>query len=74
MFVLGRQWTAAVLPAWVRLRTRRAARLRDIGHARKEWEIRRLEEIYARATDSHEIERMERDWERRDGGGLRDWR
>jgi len=41
--------------------------------AREELEIRRLEESYARATDVHDLERMERDWNRRDGGGVRNW-
>ena len=41
--------------------------------AREELEIRQLEEFYARATDVHDLERMERDWNRRDGGGVRSW-
>lgn len=41
--------------------------------ARNELEVRRLEESYARATDVHDLERMERDWNRRDGGGIRNW-
>ena len=41
--------------------------------AREELEIRQLEEFYARATDVHDLERMERDWNRRDGGGMRSW-
>jgi len=42
-------------------------------HARKEREVRALEAHYARATDRHDLERMERDWDRRDGGGMRAW-
>jgi len=40
---------------------------------RKEHEIRQLEEHYARATDLHDLERMERDWNRRSGSGMRNW-
>lgn len=42
-------------------------------HARNALEVRQLEEFYARATDAQELERMERDWNRRDGGGMRSW-
>ena len=31
------------------------------------------EQSYASATDAHDLERMERDWDRRDGGGMRSW-
>ena len=31
------------------------------------------EDSYAGATDAHDLERMERDWDRRDGGGMRIW-
>jgi len=41
--------------------------------ARKELAIRQLEEYYARATDLHDLERMERAYNRRDGGGMRTW-
>ena len=41
--------------------------------ARIELEVRQLEEYYARATDVDDLERMERDWNRRDGGGMRSW-
>ena len=41
--------------------------------ARKELAIRQLEEHYARAADLHDLERMERNWSRRDGGGMRSW-
>ena len=36
-------------------------------------EVRRLEEAFAQATDHHDLERMERAWDRRDGGGMRPW-
>jgi hypothetical protein len=36
-------------------------------------EVRRLEEAFAQATDHHDLERMERAWDRRDGGGVRPW-
>jgi hypothetical protein len=41
--------------------------------ARNEMQVRLLEEFYSRATDVHDLERMERDWNRRDGGGMRSW-
>ena len=37
------------------------------------WESRKRDEDYARATDLADLERMERDWDRRDGGGMRTW-
>jgi hypothetical protein len=40
---------------------------------RKELEVRQLEEHFTRATDRHDLERMEREWDRRDGGGMRNW-
>ncbi len=40
---------------------------------RREWELRQQEERYARATDLQELERMERAFDRRDAGGVRDW-
>ena len=40
---------------------------------RGEWELRQQEERYAGATDLQELERMERAFDRRDGGGVRDW-
>jgi hypothetical protein len=41
------------------------------GH--KEPAMRELEEHFARAADHGEFELMERDWSRRDGGGMRAW-
>jgi hypothetical protein len=41
--------------------------------SRKSWEIRKRDEDYARATDLPDLERMEREWDRRDGGGIRTW-
>jgi hypothetical protein len=40
---------------------------------RREWELRQQEERYARATDLQDLERMERAFDRRDAGGVRDW-
>lgn len=40
---------------------------------RQDLEIRNLEEHYAHAIDLPHLERMERDWDRRDGGGMRTW-
>lgn len=34
---------------------------------------RELEDHYARAGDRHALEMMEREWDRRDGGGVRNW-
>jgi hypothetical protein len=36
-------------------------------------EVRRLEEAFRHAHDVHELERMERDYDRRDAGGVRAW-
>ena len=43
---------------------------------RQDRQVRDLEEQYSRAVDLPDLERMERDFERRDGGGMRafDWR
>lgn len=43
---------------------------------RQDLEVRDLEERFARARDHGDLERMERDFNRRDGGGLPmgDWR
>jgi len=40
---------------------------------RQDREVRELEEHFARATDAQELQRMERDWDQRDGGGVRGW-
>jgi hypothetical protein len=48
-----------------------AAHQSSRGH--KALEIRQLEEHFAHASDHHDFEQMERDWDRRDGGGMRVW-
>lgn len=53
--------TRAVTAAFAQWRSRKAADVRD------------LEDHYAHAVDAHDLERMERDWDRRDGGGVRNW-
>lgn len=70
---VGKSIAAKLGEAYKLWQARRALILRDAGHSRKEWEVRRLEEFYARATDLHDLERMERNWDRREGGGLRVW-
>ena len=53
---------------------RAAASRRCCGRTRAQsWETRKRDEDYARATDLADLERMERDWDRRDGGGMRTW-
>lgn len=46
---------------------------RTLRHARKPVEVRDLEADHARAADHQDLERMQRAWEQRDGGGLRSW-
>jgi len=41
--------------------------------ARKPAEVRALEASHARAADHRDLERMQREWEQRDGGGMRSW-
>jgi len=41
--------------------------------SRKPAEIRDLEAAHARAADHRDLERMQREWDRRDGGGMRSW-
>jgi hypothetical protein len=41
--------------------------------SRKAADVRELEIHYARASDAHDLERMEHDWDRREGGGVRSW-
>jgi hypothetical protein len=72
--------TAAVVASYDRARTtlarwqaRRSEQALLRSYARKSWEIRKRDEDYARATDLADLERMERDWDRRDGGGMRTW-
>ena len=40
---------------------------------RQDLEVRALEEYFGRASDFADFERMERDYERRDAGGMRSW-
>ena len=40
---------------------------------RQDLEVRALEEYFGRASDFADFERMERDYERRDAGGMRTW-
>jgi hypothetical protein len=42
-------------------------------HARKPAEVRDLEADHGRAADHRDLERMQREWEGRDGGGMRSW-
>jgi len=39
----------------------------------QDMEVRRLEEAFRNAHDVHELERMERDYDRREAGGVRAW-
>ena len=41
--------------------------------ARKASDVRDLEASHARAADHRDLERMQREWEQRDGGGMRSW-
>jgi hypothetical protein len=59
--------------ALARWRARRSEQALLRSYARKSWETRKRDEDYARATDLPDLERMERDWDRRDGGGMRTW-
>ncbi|MFO1315519.1 MAG: hypothetical protein U1F58_07925 [Burkholderiales bacterium] len=36
-------------------------------------EVRDVEAAHARAADHGDLERIQRDWDRRDGGGVRSW-
>ena len=72
--------TSVVVSSFERARTalarwqaRRSEQALLHSYARKSWEIRKRDEDYARATDLPDLERMERDWDRRDGGGMRTW-
>ncbi len=54
-------------------RTRQALEQRSGPGAQKQPAHGEREDSYASATDAHDLERMERDWDRRDGGGMRNW-
>ena len=45
----------------------------DKGQAAADRETRQHEAPYAAAHDVHDLERMQRDVDRRDGGGVRPW-
>lgn len=53
-----------------------ASHLAPAPRIRQDLEVRDLEERFSRASDHGDLERMERDFNRRDGGGLPmgDWR
>lgn len=59
--------------ALARWQARRSQQALLRSNARKSWGTRKRDEDYARATDLPDLERMERDWDRRDGGGMRTW-
>ncbi len=40
---------------------------------RQDLDVRRAEVHFSSATDLADLERMERDWDRRDAGGMRTW-
>lgn len=68
----------AAITAFVRRLARRAALAHDpvTPRIRQDLDVRELEERFAHAHDHGDLERMERDFNRRDGGGLPmgDWR
>jgi hypothetical protein len=79
----GAVWTAqgqsrfarpvAAVTSFVRGALASATQTVTRARARQELEIRDREERYAHAADLTDLERMERDWDRRDGGGMRTW-
>jgi hypothetical protein len=64
---------ARFLAAFAQWRERQRDRVFGPHAPRKDWEMRLQEEHYARATDAHDLERMERAFDRRDAGGVREW-
>jgi hypothetical protein len=46
---------------------------RALRRARMPAEIGDLEAAHGRAADHRDLERMQREWEQRDGGGMRRW-
>lgn len=72
MHIVGKAY-ARFLSAFAQWRERQRDRVFGPHVARPEWEMRLQEDAYARATDVHDLERMERAFDRRDGGGMRDW-
>jgi hypothetical protein len=61
------------IDAVVGLFVQRGGAADDASHGHKELAVRELEEHFGRAADLGEFELMERDWSRRDGGGMRAW-
>jgi hypothetical protein len=59
--------------ALARWQARRSEQALLRSYARRSWESRKRDADYARATDLPDLERRERDWDRRDGGGMRTW-
>jgi hypothetical protein len=42
-------------------------------HPEKELEMQRVEQWFSHAADHLDLQQMELDWSRRDGGGMRAW-
>lgn len=59
--------------AAARWQARRSEQALVESYARKAAQVRKREDAFTTAADHHELERMQRAWDRRDGGGLRDW-
>ena len=76
LFARARFWQeliARIAGAYASWRAARRVRDARLFAQRDDWEILRQEERYLRATDHHHLERMERDWDRRDVKGLPGW-
>jgi hypothetical protein len=69
---VGRGYTR-FLVAFAQWRERQRDRVFGPHAPRKDWELRLEEERYLRAADAPDLERMERAFDRRDAGGVRDW-
>lgn len=59
--------------AVARWQARRAEQALVESYARQAAQIRKREDLFTSAADHHELERMQRAWDRRDGGGMREW-
>lgn len=70
---LVRSLPARAAAAFTRWNAGRNAQPGDHWYARPDWEMRKQEERYARATDLAELEGMERAFDRREGDSLRNW-
>jgi hypothetical protein len=64
---------ARFLAAFAHWRERQRDRVFSPHAPRQDWELRQQEERLAHAADLHDVERMERAFDRRDAGGVRDW-